>query len=88
MKVLSLVISRPESYQPEAGKLKGLVNLSSSSGSQTVVLSASAINQIFLFIAKEIGKTAISNAEKVEYAVKDAGQEAIMVETDGQLLIS
>ena len=86
MKVLNLEIKRPNSYSPEEGILQGLLTLKSSSGQQSITLTASTINKIFRLVAKEAGITAIQNASKVEIATNNAGEEAILTETDGELL--
>lgn len=87
MKVETLEIKRPASYETDAGKLKGIVTLSSSTGRQTYILSARAINSIMGIIATETASAAVHTARRVETAILESGQEAILTETDGVLLL-
>lgn len=85
MKVERLEIRRPDSYETDAGKLKGVLTVKSDTGQQSIVLSALVINRILCLLAAEVGETAKRSAAQVTKAVLDSGQEALLHENDGLL---
>lgn len=85
MKVTKLEIRRAESYQTNPGQIAGLVTVHCDSGEQTIVLTATMINQIFALLANEVGLRAKVNAEKVTAGILESGQEVLLASTDGLL---
>ena len=53
MKVTRLEIKRQESYETDAGQLKGIVTLTGTAGQQSLVLSAGSISRIFEVIKED-----------------------------------
>ena len=80
MKITSLQIKRQESYEQDAGQLRGLVTLTGPSGSQSLVLSPSAVVKIFDVIAQEVRTTAAVNAQHVKSAFEDVKAEGLLLE--------
>lgn len=87
MKVVKLEIRRQESYEKDAGQLKGLVTLQDDMGQQSVVLSAGAMSRLFGVIAEEVSTRARLQAGQVKQALQDAQDEPLLLEADGRLQI-
>jgi len=80
MKVTRLEIKRQESYETDAGQLKGIVTLTGPAGQQTVVLSNSSIARIFGVITQEVTDSARKAAAEVKRGMEDAMNEPLLVE--------
>jgi len=87
MQVISLDIHRPASYEPDSGKLKGVVTLQSSIGQQSIILSNKSIADIFRIIAAETSIRAIRQAEAVSNTLTESAEEIIAEELSNNLLL-
>lgn len=80
MKVKSLVIKRQESYETDAGTLKGVVQLVGEQGEQTLPLSSQAISKIFDVIREDAVAKAKLQAKLVSNAIQEASDEPLLLE--------
>lgn len=80
MKVTELRIKRQESYESDAGQLKGVVTLTGSAGQQSLVLSPGSIARIFEVIKEDAVTQAKMQAKAADRALQDAA--------DGPLLLA
>lgn len=80
MKVTRLEIKRQESYETDAGQLKGIVTLTGPQGQQTVVLSNQGLARIFGVIAQEVQDSARKSAAEVKRGMEDAMNEPLLVQ--------
>ena len=81
MKVTSLHVERRPSYDSDfPNQLVGSVKLTSSLGTQEVVLSNAALSKIFGVITAEVQETARRNAEAVRRGMADAMEEPLLLE--------
>ena len=79
MKVTRLEIKRQESYEPDAGQLRGLVTLTGTAGQQSLVLSAGSISQIFEVIKEDAVAQAKAQARSADRALQDASDEPLLI---------
>lgn len=80
MKVTRLEIKRQESYEKDAGQLKGIVTLTGSAGQQSLVLSPGSISRIFEVIKEDAVAQAKMQAKAADRALKDAADEPLLIE--------
>lgn len=80
MKVTKLEIRRQESYEPDAGQLRGIVTLTGPAGQQTLVLSARSISKIFEVIRKDAVVQAEVQAKSADRALQEAADEPLLLE--------
>lgn len=80
MKVTELRIKRQESYESDAGQLKGVVTLTGPVGQQSLVLSPGSIARIFEVIKEDAVTQAKMQAKAADRALQDAA--------DGPLLLA
>lgn len=81
MKVTELRIKRQESYEPDAGQLKGIVTLTGASGQQTLVLSAGSVSRIFEIIKEDAISQAKLQAKLTERAVQEAADDPLLLDS-------
>lgn len=79
MKVTRLEIKRQESYESDAGQLKGIVTLTGTAGQQSLVLSAGSISRIFEVIKKDAVAQAKVQAESADRALQEAADEPLLI---------
>lgn len=79
MKVTELRIKRQESYESDAGQLKGIVTLTGATGQQTLVLSAGSVSRIFEIIKEDAISQAKLQAKLTERAVQEAADEPLLL---------
>lgn len=79
MKVTELRIKRQESYETDAGQLKGLVTLVDPSGQQTLVLSNGSVGRIFEIIKEDVITQSKLQAKLAERAVQEAADEPLLI---------
>ena len=79
MKVTRLEIKRQESYEPDAGQLKGIVTLTGTAGQQSLVLSAGSISRIFEVIKEDAVAQAKAQARSADRALQDAADEPLLI---------
>ena len=85
MKLKALAIMRKESWEPNAGSLRGSVKLESEEGEVTVTLSPGAISRLIGTIAEEVGQKAQRNAKLVKVGMTEATDECMLIESDGAI---
>jgi hypothetical protein len=78
MFVTKLTIKKQESYETDAGQLRGSVVLEGPTGKQEVVLSAAAMSRCFGVIAQEIIDRSRSNAQMTKNAMDEAIHEPLL----------
>lgn len=79
MKVTRLEIKRQESYETDAGQLKGIVTLTGSAGQQSLVLSLGSIARIFEVIKEDAVAQAKMQAKAADRALQDAADEPLLI---------
>ena len=79
MKVTELRIKRQESYETDAGQLKGIVTLTGAAGVQSLVLSPGSIARIFEVIKEDAVEQAKIQAKAADRALKDAVDEPLLI---------
>lgn len=79
MKVTRLEIRRQESYETDAGQLKGIVTLTGTAGQQSLVLSAGSISRIFEVIKEDAVAQAKMQAKTADRALQDAADEPLLI---------
>ena len=79
MKVTELRIKRQESYEPDAGQLKGIVTLTGSAGQQSLVLSPGSVARIFEVIRGDAVAQAKMQAKAADRALQDAADEPLLI---------
>ena len=79
MKVTRLEIKRQESYESDAGQLKGIVTLTGTAGQQSLVLSAGSISRIFEVIKEDAVAQAKAQATSADRALQEAADEPLLV---------
>lgn len=79
MKVTRLEIKRQESYETDAGQLKGIVTLTGSAGQQSLVLSPGSIARIFEVIREDALAQARMQAKAADRALQDAADEPLLL---------
>ena len=79
MKVTRLDIKRQESYETDAGQLKGIVTLVGAAGQQTLVLSAGSISRIFEVIKEDAVAQAKVQAKAADRALQEAADEPLLI---------
>ena len=79
MKVTRLEIKRQESYEPDAGQLKGIVTLTGTAGQQSLVLSAGSISRIFEVIREDALTQAKLQAKSADRALQEAADEPLLL---------
>ena len=80
MQVTDLTIRRQASYESDPGQLKGIVTMTGSSGSQTIVLSAKALSRIFGVIAQDVTDQARVNATQAKNAMEEAVHQPLLAD--------
>jgi hypothetical protein len=87
MKLTKLEIRRGEySYSDSLTEpLRGLVELTGTTGKQAITLSPAAISRIIACVSKEVAAQAQENAKVVEKAMNTAADEGYLLENDGEL---
>ena len=81
MKVTRLEIKRQESYEAEAGQLKGIVTLTGDAGQQTLTLSPGTIGRIFEVLKEDAVAKAKFQAKVAGNAIQDAADEVRLIGT-------
>lgn len=79
MKVTRLEIKRQESYETDAGQLKGIVTLTGTAGQQSLVLSAGSIGRIFEVIKEDAVMQAKAQAKSADRALQEAADEPLLI---------
>ena len=79
MKVTRLEIKRQESYERDAGQLKGIVTLTGDAGQQSLVLSAGSISRIFEVIREDAVAQAKAQAKSADRALREAADEPLLL---------
>ena len=79
MQVTRLEIKRQESYEPDAGQLKGIVTLTGTAGKQSLVLSAGSISRIFEVIKEDALAQARVQAKSADRALQEAADEPLLL---------
>ena len=79
MKVTRLEIKRQESYESDAGQLKGIVTLTGTAGQQSLVLSAGSISRIFEVIKEDALACATAQAKSADRALQEAADEPLLL---------
>lgn len=79
MKVTRLEIKRQESYESDAGQLKGIVTLTGTAGQQSLVLSPGSISRIFEVIKEDAVAQAKRQAKAADWALQDAADEPLLI---------
>ena len=79
MKVTRLEIKRQESYESDAGQLKGIVTLTGTAGQQSLVLSAGSISRIFEVIKEDALAQARVQARSADRALQEAADEPLLI---------
>ena len=79
MKVTRLEIKRQESYESDAGQLKGIVTLTGTAGQQSLVLSAGSISRIFEVIKEDAVAQAKVQATAADRALQEATDEPLLL---------
>lgn len=79
MKVTRLEIKRQESYETDAGQLKGIVTLTGAAGMQSLVLSPGSISRIFEVIKEDAVAQAKMQAKAADRALQDAADEPLLL---------
>lgn len=79
MKVTRLEIKRQESYESDAGQLKGIVTLTGTAGQQSLVLSPGSISRIFEVIKEDAVAQAKMQAKAADRALQDAADEPLLL---------
>ena len=79
MQVTRLEIKRQESYEPDAGQLKGIVTLTGHAGQQSLVLSAGSISRIFEVIKEDALAQAKVQARSADRALQEAADEPLLI---------
>ena len=79
MKVTRLEIKRQESYEMDAGQLKGIVTLTGAAGMQSLVLSPGSISRIFEVIKEDAVVQAKMQAKAADRALQDAADEPLLI---------
>ena len=79
MQVTRLEIKRQESYEPDAGQLKGIVTLTGPAGKQSLVLSAGSISRIFEVIKEDAVAQAKVQARSADRALQEAADEPLLI---------
>lgn len=79
MKVTRLEIKRQESYETDAGQLKGIVTLTGTAGQQSLVLSAGSISRIFEVIKEDAVAQAKVQAKSADRALQEAADEPLLI---------
>jgi hypothetical protein len=87
MKLTELEITRGSSYSSTPNMLIGRVKIEGATGSQEIALSAGAISRLIGCIATEVAQTARGNAQQTASVLENATQEALLIESDGLLLV-
>ena len=83
MKLVSLKIVGPESYENWTG-LRGSVELRDDNGTALkIVLKPGQISRILTSIAKELPEQATESVRGVKHAVQDAIDGGLLLENDG-----
>ena len=78
MFVTKLTIEKQESYETDAGQLRGSVVLEGQSGKQEIVLSAAAMSRVFGVIAEEVIDRSRNNAKMTKNAMEEAIHEPLL----------
>ena len=79
MQVTRLEIKRRESYETDAGQLKGIVTLTGAAGQQSLVLSAGSISRIFEVIKEDAVAQAKVQARSADRALQEAADEPMLI---------
>ena len=79
MQVTRREIKRQESYEPDAGQLKGIVTLTGTAGQQSLVLSAGSISRIFEVIKEDAVAQAKVQARSADRALQEAADEPLLI---------
>ena len=79
MKVTRLEIKCQESYESDAGQLKGIVTLTGTAGQQSLVLSAGSISRIFEVIKEDAVAQAKAQAKSADRALQEAADEPLLL---------
>ena len=79
MKVTKLEIRRQESYETDAGQLRGIVTLTGVAGQQSLVLSVGSIGRIFEVIKEDAVAQAKAQAKAADRALQDAADEPLLL---------
>ena len=79
MKVTRLEIKRQESYETDAGQLKGIVTLTGAAGVQSLVLSPGSLSRIFEVIREDAVAQAKMQAKAADRALQDAADEPLLL---------
>ena len=85
MKLKKLEIRRTESYDTKPLTLQGLVTLQGETGQQDIVLSAGAISRLIAVISDEVVTSAKNNAKMVANSLREASDEVLLLEHDGEI---
>jgi hypothetical protein len=80
MRITALDIRKRASYEESAGQLVGTVTLEGITGKQEIVLSPSAMSQIFAVIGSEVIERSRNNAAMVKAAVDEAVHAPLLAE--------
>lgn len=80
MKVTRLEIKRKESYESDAGQLKGIVTLTGTAGQQSLALSAGSISRIFEVIKEDAVAQAKIQAKAADRALQEAADEPLLLD--------
>ena len=81
MFVTSLNIKKQESYEQDAGQLRGTVVLSGATGKQEIILSSVALSRIFGVIAQEVYDRARTNAQQVKNGMEEAINSPLLLQS-------
>jgi len=79
MKVTRLEIKRQESYETDAGQLKGIVTLTGAAGMQSLVLSPGSVSRIFEVIKEDAVTQAKMQAKAADRALQTAADEPLLL---------
>ncbi len=80
MFVTSLTIKKQESYEKDAGHLKGTIVLEGDDGKQEIVLSAKALSAILALIKDHVVERAKDNASKTKSGMDEAIHSPLLLE--------
>ncbi len=80
MRVAQLLIRRQESYETDAGQLKGIVSLVGDEGEQSLILSPGSISRIFAIIKDDAAEKAKLQAKQTASAMQQAADEPLLLE--------
>lgn len=85
MKVKQLLIKRQESYESDAGQLKGIVSLIGDEGEQSLVLSPGSLSRIFNIVKDDAAAKARAQAAQTASALQAASDEPLLLELSNDI---